>query len=133
MVFCLLILPAVFTTACRQDESEADPIDAEKPSIVVVEPLAGDSFDIAAGPVHIKFLTADNDRLSRLIVRVRDLSDSIWFQQALDTSVASFSYHEHFLVDTAKVHSPRALKLQISSADYTGNLSVRTVPFYIYR
>jgi hypothetical protein len=127
----LCVLVFLCFAGCKADKEDPKPVDTEKPSLIIVEPEEGDTIDVSNGQLHIEFYSADNDKLSRLTVKLKNSADSVYFQDLTDISSSSYNYHEHFTIDSNTVHTVVGMSMDVGSSDKSGNLRQKTVSFYL--
>lgn len=124
LFFFVAVLGCIY--ACKKDSDHET--DTQKPSIVIIEPMANDSF-AASDSVHIEFTLNDNDELHEMKMEIMNASDSVLFSDSAHLDQASYSYHKHY--HPAPVSSVTALKLNVRASDHHDNTESKMVQFYI--
>jgi len=119
----LMALLAFNFNACKKDD------DTEKPTLAIIEPLAGDTLYLSQDPeIHVEFTAADNEELHEVVVELKDAEGNSFLSNTEDVDQKTFSFHEHVMPDIA---AGIEFTLRIEANDHSGNSTEQELRFYV--
>jgi hypothetical protein len=119
----LLGIVSLAFNACKKDE------DTEKPTLAVVEPLAGDTLFLSQDPeIHIEFTASDNEELHEVSINLKDANGNVFLTKIEDVDQKTFSFHEHV---TPTLTTGVEFTLNIEADDHSGNSNAQEIKFFV--
>jgi hypothetical protein len=121
-IFTLSALVLLSFNSCKKD-------DTEKPTLSIIEPLAGDTLYLSQDPeIHIEFTASDNEELHEVSVDLKDAQGNTFFNRTDDVDLKTFSFHEHVMPDIA---AGIEFTLRIEANDHSGNSNTEELQFFV--
>lgn len=123
VILALLALLAFNFNACKKDD------DTEKPTLAIIEPLAGDTLYLLQDPeIHVEFTASDNEELHEVSVELKDKEGNSFLSLTEDVDQKTFSFHDHVMPD---IVAGIEFTLRIEANDHSGNSNEQEIEFYV--